>query len=366
MSNPTHDERSGVDRWALVQRLFHGALERPREARRDWLAGAAGSDLRLRGEVEALLAADDAPLPLLERRPVDLLEAPLDDALGRRRLAPGDRLGPYRVERGIGEGGMGIVHLVTDTRDGGAAALKVLRRTVADTLIEAQARARFLREIRVGARLAHPHLLPVLDSGETEGRLWFTMPYVHGETLRARLARGGALALAAALAIARPLAAALAWLARHGFVHRDVKPENVLLGDDGRVLLADFSVVRALEAGDADQRLTMTGIMVGTRQYMSPEQIRGQRAEPAADVYALGAVLHEMLAGRPPFGGDGLREALHAALRGRPVRPPALDGVPRALARLVQAMLAGAPADRPSADAVAARLAALAPPHSTA
>src|SRR5262249_17290091 len=157
----------------------------------------------------------------------------------------------------------------------------------------------FLREIKLAARLQHPHILPVFDSGEADGRLWYTMPYVDGESVRRRLRDEGTLELDDALRIARQVADALDHAHRHGVVHRDVNPENILLAES-HAWLADFGIGRAVGAG-AD-RLTEIGMVVGTPAYMSPEQATGEvTLDGRADVYALGCVLYEMLAGEPPY-----------------------------------------------------------------
>ena len=194
---------------------------------------------------------------------------------------------------------------------------------------------RFRREIRTAARLQHPHILSLHDSGEAAGRLWFTMPYVEGESLRERLRREGQLPITEAVRLTREVAFALDHAHRHGVVHRDVKPENILLAEDGQALLADFGIARALAAG-TDQTgtaLTATGISIGTPAYMSPEQVAGERElDGRSDTYSLGCVLYEMLAGEAPFTGPNTQAVLAKRLSGevprvRTVRPT----VPEAL-----------------------------------
>jgi TolB-like protein len=211
----------------------------------------------------------------------------------------------YRIERELGRGGMAQVWLAQDLRHDRPVALKVLRPDIA----AAVGPDRFLREIRLTARLQHPNILPVLDSGAATGEgsahlLWYTMPLVEGETLRSRLARERQLPVPDALAIVREVADALDCAHRHGIVHRDVKPENILLGG-GHALLADFGVAKMV-AGDRSEtgEVTSTGLALGTPAYMSPEQAVGDPAvDSRADVYALGCVLYEMLAGEPPYLG---------------------------------------------------------------
>jgi serine/threonine-protein kinase len=213
--------------------------------------------------------------------------------------------GRYRFERELGHGGMAQVWLARDLRHDRPVALKVLRPDIA----AAVGADRFLREIRLTARLQHPNILPVLDSGAAAGErgahlLWYTMPLVEGETLRSRMARERQLPVADALAVVREVADALDCAHRHGIVHRDVKPENILLGG-GHALLADFGIAKMV-AGEWSEtgEVTSTGLALGTPAYMSPEQAVGDPAVDArTDVYALGCVLYEMLAGEPPYSG---------------------------------------------------------------
>jgi eukaryotic-like serine/threonine-protein kinase len=245
----------------------------------------------------------------------------------------------YVLDRELGRGGMATVYLAQDLRHDRPVALKVLHPDLAQTL----GPERFQREIKLAARLQHPHILTVHDSGEAAGQLWFTMPFVEGESLRDRLRRERQLPVDAALRIATEAARALAYAHHHGVLHRDIKPENLLLTDDGSTLVADFGIARAL-AG-ADDRLTQTGFAVGTPAYMSPEQAAGDKAIDArTDVYSLGAVLYEMLAGEPPFTGPTAQAIIAKRLSGevprvrqaRPSVPAAVDqAVSRALAPVV-------------------------------
>ena len=216
------------------------------------------------------------------------------DAEGRNQLQRA--LGAaYTIQREIGDGGMATVYLADDTKHHRPVALKVLHADLAASL----GPERFRREIAIAAQLQHPNILTVHDSGETaSGQLWFTMPYVEGESLRARLNRETQLSLDDALRITREVADALEYAHRQGIIHRDIKPENILLSR-GHALVADFGVARTISATDANGRtagraLTETGMAVGTPTYMSPEQSTGERTVDArTDVYALGCVLYE-------------------------------------------------------------------------
>ncbi|HUR94267.1 MAG TPA: protein kinase, partial [Gemmatimonadales bacterium] len=247
----------------------------------------------------------------------------------------------YVLERELGRGGMATVYLAHDRRHDRRVALKVLHPELAHAL----GPERFLREITLAARLEHPHILPVYDSGNTSGRLWFTMPYVAGESLRSRLAREPQLPLADALRITRAVADALGYAQRQGIIHRDVKPENILLQGE-RCVLADFGVARAVDAAGGE-RLTETGLALGTPAYMSPEQAAADsHLDPRSDIYSLGCVVYEMLAGEPPFTGRTAQ-----ALIARRLVDPVPDlctvrEVPRAVERAVRQALARAPADR--------------------
>ena len=259
--------------------------------------------------------------------------------------------GRYTIERELGRGGMATVFLARDLRHDRPVALKVLHPELAATL----GPERFLREIRLAARLQHPHILTVLDSGDAAGQLWFTMPYVEGETLRDRLRREGQLPLDDALRIARETADALDYAHQHGVIHRDIKPENILLA--GRhALVADFGIARALGAGGAtgagaltrEQRLTETGMSVGTPAYMSPEQASGEREVDArSDIYSLGCVLYEMLAGEPPFTGPTAQAILLRKFTENPRPLRAIrDTVPEPIEQALARALARSPADR--------------------
>ena len=249
--------------------------------------------------------------------------------------------GRYSLERELGQGGMAVVYLAHDLRHDRPVALKVLRSELAATL----GPERFQREIRLAARLQHPHILTVHDSGEADGQLWFTMPFVEGESLRDRLRRERQLPLEDALRIATEAARALDYAHQHEVAHRDIKPENILLTRDGSTLVADFGIARALGGDDG---LTATGLAIGTPAYMSPEQAAADQALDArTDMYSLAAVTYEMLTGEPPWTGPTAHAIAARRLAGTPpsvrvVRP----AVPVAVDDAIRRALAPIPADR--------------------
>ncbi len=238
------------------------------------------------------------------------------DVLIRLQAALADR---YRIQRELGRGGMATVYLAEDLRHKRPVALKLFRPELAATI----GPERFLREIETAARLQHPHVLPVFDSGEIQaegsdapGMLWYSMPYVEGESLRDRLRREVQLPVDEAVRIAREVALALDYAHRHGVVHRDIKPENILLSE-GQALVADFGVAWVFDA--AAERLTTAGVTLGTQAYMSPEQAAASPIDGRSDIYGLGCVLYEMLAGEPPHSGPS--QAIIARRLTEPPRP---------------------------------------------
>jgi tetratricopeptide (TPR) repeat protein/tRNA A-37 threonylcarbamoyl transferase component Bud32 len=248
----------------------------------------------------------------------------------------------YTIEREIGRGGMATVYLAQDLKHHRSVAIKVVRPELAASL----GVDRFLREIDITAKLNHPHILPLHDSGQADGLAFFVMPYVEGESLRQRLEREGQLPLEDAQAIARDVADGLAYAHRHGCVHRDVKPENILLTEDHAVL-ADFGVARAIKAS-AGENLTTSGIALGTPTYLSPEQAGGEtRIDGRADIYALGCVVFEMLAGEPPFTGPTAQAIISKhILEPTPALGVVRPGIPEHVAVAVGRALRKSPADR--------------------
>jgi eukaryotic-like serine/threonine-protein kinase len=254
--------------------------------------------------------------------------------------------GRYVVERELGRGGMAIVFLARDLRHGRMVAIKVLPPDLATSL----SAERFLQEIRTTAQIVHPHVLPVHDSGEVDGLLYYIMPFVAGESLATRIERAGPLPVREAVRIAREIADGLVHAHRLGIVHRDIKPANILLSGSDHACIADFGLARAFFAA-ASTRLTSTGVTVGSPHYISPEQISGgEGITGRTDVYGLGCMLFEMLVGRPPFEGSTVQAVLTRQLTETPARLSDL-GVP-APAELEDAVLRAMrkdPADRPDA-----------------
>ena len=271
-----------------------------------------------------------------------------------------DRLGSalsdrYAVERELGRGGMATVYLAQDLKHSRQVAIKVLLPEIAATL----GTKRFLVEIETAARLNHPHILPLYDSGEADGFVYYVMPYVEGESLRERLERDRQLAIEDALTIAREVADALSYAHAQGVVHRDIKPDNILISA-GHAVLADFGIARAIsEAGE--QRLTGTGLVLGSPEYMSPEQATGETLDGRADIYALGCVLYEMLSGEPPFIGRTPQAILARRVTEAPPSVRAMrETVPLRIDETVRQALARVPADR--FDTAASMVEALRPP----
>lgn len=347
------------DRWRVVDAILQAALACEPDRRGAFVVDACGDDEALRREVASLLAAHDAVAgDFLESPALEgiVIHPPAPVSSERLRAALADALaGQYAIEREIAHGGMATVYLARDLRHGRRVALKVMR----DEVAAAVGAERFLEEIRVTALLQHPHILPLFDSGSAGALLWYVMPFVEGETLRSRLAREGRVPIDEAVRLAREVADALEHAHARGIVHRDVKPENMLL-QDGHALVADFGIALALEHAGGE-RLTRTGLTLGTPQYMAPEQAAGERAIDArVDIYALGAVVHEMITGEPPFGQGSRQLVLQRML----LEPPTAlttrcpDASPQLEAAVRRAM-AKRPDERfPTAAAFAAALVA--------
>ena len=335
------------DRWKQIAGLYDAALERPARERAAFLADSTAGDEGLRQEVESLLAQESA---------TGVLDRPaLEVAAGLLRadatLPPGTELGPYRITQIIGGGGMGHVYRATDTRLHRTVAIKVLRNELAT---DAQFRERFEREAKAIAALAHPHICTLYDVRTEDGVDFLVLEYLEGETLAARLAKG-ALPFAEALRHAIEIADALAAAHRSGVVHRDLKPANIVLTKAGAKLL-DFGLAKNVTSpiravGEAATFMaadaTAQGTILGTVQYMSPEQLAGRPADSRSDIFALGAVVYEMLTGRKAFVGTSPATVIGAILKDD---PPPLDTsqphTPALLDHVIRRCLAKDPDER--------------------
>jgi serine/threonine-protein kinase len=246
--------------------------------------------------------------------------------------------GRYSIERELGRGGMATVYLAKDLKHGRQVAIKVLHPELAASL----GHERFVREIQIAAKLQHPHILPMHDSGEAGGVLYYVMPYVEGESLDSYIKRESKVPLEEALRIARQVAGALGYAHRQGIVHRDIKPANILLSD-GHAIVADFGIARAISAAGGGE-FTQVGIAVGTPDYMSPEQAMGESdLDGRTDIYSLGCVLHEMLSGIPPYTGMTPQRVVAKVVTGQ---RPKLERVPGPVRQLAARAMAPEPADR--------------------
>ena len=277
----------------------------------------------------------------------------MTDTFDRLKAALADR---YAIEQEVGSGGMATVYLARDLKHDRHVAIKVLRPELAAAI----GPERFIREIKITAQLNHPHILPLLDSGDAEGFLFYVMPYVEGESLRDRLNRDKQLSIEDSIKIASEVADALSSAHKHDVIHRDIKPENILL-EEGHAVVADFGIVRVITAAGAE-RLTETGLAIGTPAYMSPEQASGEdQLDGRSDIYSLGCVLYEMLAGEPPHTGPSV-QAIIARKLSEPVRRlrAVRESIPVAVEELTMKALSRVPADR--FDTAAAMAGALANP----
>jgi eukaryotic-like serine/threonine-protein kinase len=332
------------DRWRAVEQLYHQALEHPEGERGAFVRNACAGDDALRQAVESLLSVHQGAATFLETPAAELAARALAetapasegeaDLFERLRTALADR---YEIERELAHGGMARVYLAQDRKHQRHVAIKVLRPEVAASI----GAARFLREITIAAQLNHPHILPLHDSGEADGFLYYVMPYVPGESLRSRLERERQLRSDDALQIAREVADALAHAHSMGIVHRDIKPENILFAA-GHAVVSDFGIARAISVAEGES-VTDAGVAIGTPAYMSPEQATGSELlDSRSDIYSLGCVLYEMLAGEPPFTGASAQAVLAAQVTATPkplgqlrrgTQPAVLETVARALAK---------------------------------
>ena len=314
---------SDAERWRVISAIADAALDLPASDRAAFVLQHCASDASLHREVQRYVDACDkaAGAPGFLTGHAGVRASGMIQDLGVRtsqaEAAIPDLLasalsGRYTIQDEIGRGGMAIVFAAQDERDHAQVAIKVLRPALAREL----GTQRFLREIEIMARLRHPNLVPLMESGEAAGLLYYVMPRVQGESLSRLLVRDRQLPSGRTLAIARDVASALDYAHSLGVVHRDVKPANILL-DDAGARVVDFGVARAIVAASGE-RLTATGLVVGTSYYMSPEQALSEKElDGRSDVYALACVVYEMLAGTPPFTGPTPQIVLAKHLRAR-------------------------------------------------
>ncbi len=282
----------------------------------------------------------------------------MSDTLARLQAALGDR---YGIQRELGRGGMATVYLATDLKHEREVAIKVLHPELAATL----GPERFDREIKFAAKLQHPNILGLFDSGDADDLLYYVMPFVYGESLRERLTRDGLLPVDFAMHVALEVADALGYAHMLGIVHRDIKPENIMISG-GHALVADFGIARAVTEAGSSQKLTETGMAVGTPLYMSPEQAVGETVGPTSDIYSLACVLYEMLAGQPPFTGNNARAIMaRHAMDQVPSLQVVRETVPDEVEDAIFAALSKVSADRPQTAAQFAEMLG-APPGATA
>lgn len=301
------------ERWRRIEAVLDEALELPAEEVPAFLDRACSGDDALRAEVEALLRADRGAGGFLETPAADLvstlLEGP-DESSSSPKLE-GQAIGPYRILRRIGAGGMGVVYLARDERLQRTVALKLLP---ADWGGGAATRERFLREARLVSALDHPNICTLHDIGETgDGRLYLVMGYYQGETLREKLDRGP-LPVEEAVDLAIQVGRGLARAHEAGIIHRDIKPANVVVTEHGEAKILDFGIAK----GTGEAGLTRPGSSLGTPAYMSPEQATGRPVDARTDVWSLGVMLYEMIAGRRPFTGENAQAQIHAILEREP------------------------------------------------
>ena len=337
--------------WSELSSLLDLLLDTPVDRRAQLVEELSGGDAARRLELERLLAELEHASPLLDQPAAERFAALFQDDAARFPEALAQR---YRLVGKLGQGGMATVYLARDEKHAREVAVKVVRPDVAEAL----GSDRFLREIEIVAQLHHPHIVPLYDSGEADGSLFYVMPYEAGSSLRQRLARDEQLPLEDALLILRDVCDGLAYAHQHGIVHRDIKPDNVLL--TGRhAMITDFGVAQALTDAAVAGQGGGAGLVLGTPAYMAPEQVANEGpVDHRADLYSVGVLAYELLAGRLPFDAGAGREASTAPLERTPLPlVSSRSDVPPALDELVTKCLAKRPEDRwQSADELARRL----------
>ena len=325
-----------------IEAVFHAALDLPASDRPAFLQTACASDLDLLLEVESLLRHNCGHTTAFRVAIEPVASNLLTTVAVEADLAPGAMLGPYRIDRKLGEGGMGSVYLATDSRLNRRVAVKVISRGLART---AEARSRFLREARSAAALSHANIATLHDIGETGEIPWLVMEYVEGVSLRSRLT--GPLSQSTWRRYAGEIAAALEHAHSRRIIHRDIKPENILITDDDRVKVIDFGLARALHLQPAgSSTITETNAFVGTPAYAAPELLTGGTASARSDVYSLGLVLYEMACGEQPFSGLTGHALISAILSGSYPACETRSRIPPHFAALIHRCMSREPAAR--------------------
>ena len=339
------------ERWQQIEQLYHAALERAPDARAVFLDQASDGDQALRQEVESLLAYDEPAQRFIEKLPDELAAEFLAEEQAPSLI--GSRFNHYQILSRLGRGGMGEVYLATDTRLDRKVAIKLLP---AEFISDPDRVGRFKQEARAASALNHPNILTIYEIGQADSLHFIATEFVGGVTLRERMT-GATMSVGETLAVALQVASALAAAHEAGIIHRDIKPENVMLRPDGLVKVLDFGVAKLSErpaassASEADSRApatvplsTQPGGVIGTVHYMSPEQACGQKIDARSDIFSLGVVLYEMLAGHRPFEGATLTDVVTALLTSNPVplSQARLD-VPPELERIVSRCLEKGP-----------------------
>jgi len=331
--------------WAELEPLLDELLDIPAEARVARILELSQGNPTRQRELEQLVAELEQSTPLLESQAAHRFgELASDDA---DATLPEVLVGRYRIGKELGRGGMATVYLARDLKHDRDVAIKFIRSDLSASLGD----ERFLREIEIAARLRHPNIVPLYDSGEASGSLFFVMPYEEGQSLRERLRHSGALPIVDATSVLRDVARALAYAHEHGVVHRDIKPDNVMLSGDAAVV-TDFGIAKAVSAAlppASDGTLTQAGTVIGTPAYMAPEQATGDAGvDHRADLYSFGCLAYELFAGHPPFQerSTHLLIAAHLATVPRPIAELRAE-VPQAVVDLITRCLAKAPAERP-------------------
>jgi serine/threonine-protein kinase len=331
--------------WRELTPLVDRLLEAPTEQRAALITELCAGDPVRGADLERLVAECERDMPLLDRPAVERFDQlvgdeaalPLPEVLGGR----------YRITRELGSGGMARVYLAQDVKHARSVAVKVIRPELAASL----GRDRFLREIGIAARLRHPNIMPLYDSGDADGVLYFVMPYEAGLSLKSRLKAGQSFTTTDAVSVLRDVARALACAHEQGVVHRDVKPDNVMLSG-GAAVVADFGIAKAFTAAQTDARggtITQTGVVIGTPAYMAPEQAIGDpTTDHRADIYSFGCLAYELFVGASPFAGPSTYQIIAAQISTRPkLVSDSRSDVPEAVVRLIDRCLEKNPADRP-------------------